>query len=102
MKSKSAIYILALLFFAVLIILIMIYGVMKPIFTPELRVERSEQKEITVEEKMQLMEELNERINAVDTRSEKEKATDTAAKIKLMQELNDKINAQKEAEVVAE
>ena len=102
MKSKSAIYILALLFFVVIIVLVMIYGVMKPIFTPGLKVERPEQVELTVEEKMQAMEDLNDRINAADTRSEKEKAAEAAIKIKRMEEINDKINAQKEAGIVAE
>ena len=75
---------------------------MKPVFSPELKVKRLEKIEPTVEEKMQLMKDLNEKINAADMRSEKEKATEADAEIKQMEELNNQINAQKPAGIVAE
>ncbi|MCK5061207.1 hypothetical protein KAR28_01495 [Candidatus Parcubacteria bacterium] len=75
---------------------------MKPIFSPELKVDRPKQSEMTVEEKMQLMEDLNEKINAADMRNENEKAAEAAIKMKQMEELNDQINAQKSAGVTAE
>ena len=65
MKPKSAIYTLALLFFAAIIVLIAIYGIMKPVFSPELKVKRPEQIEMTIKERrariLEIFKELDEK-----------------------------------------
>jgi len=96
MKSKSAIYILALLFFAVIIVLIFIYGAMKPIFSPKLEVDRPVEEPITIEEKRARTLEIFKELDAQDTRTEKEKAKDLEEKRARTLEIFKELDAQSE------
>ena len=96
MKPKSAIYILALLFFAAVIVLIIIYGIMKPIFSPKLKVDRSIEEPLTIEEKRARTLEIFKELDAQDTRTEKEKAKNLEEKRARTLEIFKELDAQSE------
>ncbi len=90
------------MFFAVVIILIMIYGVMKPIFSPKLKVDRQIEAPLTIEEKRARTLEIFKELDAQDTRTDKEKAKDLEEKRARTLEIFKELDAPQEFGIVAE
>ena len=84
------------MFFAVIIVLIMIYGVMKPIFSPPLKVDRQIKEPLTIEEKRARTLDIFKELDAQDTRTEKEKTKDLEEKRARTLDIFKELDAQQE------